>query len=45
VLQDERRVQIVGDGGGPVDYVDVTDDEIDAIRRALEAEAAGGGET
>lgn len=45
VLQDERRVQIVGDGGGPVDYVDVTDDELKAIRSALESEALGGGET
>lgn len=44
-LQEESRVQIVGDGGGPVDFVDVTDDELKAIRAALETEAAGGGAT
>lgn len=45
VWQEETRVQLVGDGGGPVDYVDVTDDELEAIRDALTKEAIGGGET
>ena len=45
VWQEESRVQLVGDGGGPVDFVGVSDEEVDAIREALQAEAAGGGAT
>jgi hypothetical protein len=35
----------VGDGGGPVDFTDVSDEELEAIRAALQSDAVGGGET
>jgi len=43
VWEDMQRLRVVGDGDGPVQYVDVTNEEIEAIRRALAEEAAGGG--
>jgi hypothetical protein len=45
VWTDEKRVQVVGDGGGPVDFTDVSDEELEAIRAALQSDAVGGGET
>ncbi len=44
VWTDEKRVQITGDGGGPVDFTDVSDEELEAIRAALQNDAAGGRE-
>jgi len=44
VWDEEATLHLVGAQGGPMEYVDVTGDELDAIRQAL-AEAAGGGET
>ena len=44
VWQDEQRIQLVGEGGGPIDYMDVTDEEIDAIREALQGETSSSGE-
>lgn len=44
VLQNEQRIQLVGGGGGPIEFEDVSDDDLETIRDAL-SEAGSGGET
>jgi hypothetical protein len=44
VWTEARTLHLVGADDGPVEYTDVTKEEIDAIRRALTEEAARGGE-
>jgi hypothetical protein len=42
VWDDERTLHLVGDDDGPIEYTDVTERELDAIRRALTTEAESG---
>lgn len=44
VWEEEQRLHLVGAEEGPMEYVDVGDEELEAIRRALIGDAAGGGE-
>jgi hypothetical protein len=45
VWNEEATMHVVGAGDGPVQYTDVTKDELDTIRQALAQEAARSGET
>jgi DNA-binding XRE family transcriptional regulator len=44
VWEDEQRLHLVGAEDGPVEYADVNDGELEAIRQALITQAKGGGE-
>jgi len=39
VWEEAQRVHLVGEGEGPVEYVDVSQEELDAIRDALQAKS------
>jgi hypothetical protein len=45
VMKDDLTLHVMGQDEGPVQYVDVTKEELDAIREGLAAEAASGSET